>query len=176
QPGEPDWYLVNSSMMVNLPDSILVEGQEFVIVPLNGWDRPVRPVRLAGRRTCDSDDVYPRPDQPPLMLPDMGAGLVLAICGVGAYQQMISGRGGAHHCLSPEPARVIFHEVAGRLRSRHVPQQDQATIMRLLGYSPQHMAVPLPFERPSSPPDLRPVPLAAVAARRRMRDRVARVR
>jgi arginine decarboxylase len=175
QPGDPDWYLVNSSLMVSLPDSILVEGQEFVIVPLSGWDRPVRPVRLAGRRTCDSDDVYPRPDQPPLMLPDVGEGLVLAICGVGAYQQMISGRGGAHHCLSPEPARVIFSEVAGRLRSRHVPQQDQATIMRLLGYPPEQMAVPLPFERPANLPVLRPLPMIASAARRRMRERVVRM-
>ncbi|NNJ11868.1 arginine decarboxylase [Chloroflexales bacterium ZM16-3] len=175
QPGDPDWYLVNSSLMVSLPDSILVEGQEFVIVPLSGWDRPVRPVRLAGRRTCDSDDVYPRPDQPPLMLPDVGEGLVLAICGVGAYQQMISGRGGAHHCLSPEPARVIFSEVAGRLRSRHVPQQDQATIMRLLGYPPEQMAVPLPFERPANQPVLRPLPMIASAARRRMRERVVRM-
>jgi arginine decarboxylase len=89
---------------------------------------------------------------------------------------MISGRGGAHHCLSPEPARVIFHEVAGRLRSRYVPQQDQATIMRLLGYPPEHMAVPLPFERPATPAELRPMALGTVAARRRMRERVARVR
>ncbi|MEI7770663.1 MAG: arginine decarboxylase, partial [Chloroflexales bacterium] len=167
QPGDPDWYLVNSSLMVSLPDSILVDGQEFVIVPLNGWDRPVRPVRLAGRRTCDSDDVYPRPHQAPLMLPDMGAGLILAICGVGAYQQMISGRGGAHHCLSPEPARVIFSDVAGRLRARHVPQQDQATIMRLLGYPPQHMTVPLPFARPTTLPTPRPLALSIAAARRR---------
>ncbi|MEI6776363.1 MAG: arginine decarboxylase [Chloroflexales bacterium] len=176
QPGDPDWYLVNSSLMVSLPDSILVEGQEFVIVPLNGWDRPVRPVRLAGRRTCDSDDVYPRPHQAPLMLPDMGAGLILAICGVGAYQQMISGRGGAHHCLSPEPARVIFSEAAGRLRSRYVPQQDQATIMRLLGYPPQHMTIPIPFERLTTLPAPRPLALSAAAARRRMRERVVRVR
>lgn len=172
QPGEPDWYLVNGSLMVSLPDSILVEGQEFVIVPLNGWDRPVRPVRLAGRRTCDSDDVYPRPDQPPLMLPDIGEGLVLAICGVGAYQQMISGRGGAHHCLSPEPARVVFSQVEGRLQSRYVPQQDQATIMRLLGYPPQQQPVPLRIA-PSAPV---PISLGAMAARRRMRERVARAR
>ncbi|NTV63747.1 MAG: arginine decarboxylase [Oscillochloris sp.] len=170
QPGQPDWYLVNGSLMVSLPDSILVEGQEFVIVPLNGWDRPVRPVRLAGRRTCDSDDVYPRPEQPPLMLPDIGAGLVLAICGVGAYQQMISGRGGAHHCLSPEPARVVFNQVGSQLRSHYVPQQDQASIMRLLGYPPQHMAVPLRFDRPA------PSPLNLGVARRRMRERVARAR
>ncbi|MGQ9926726.1 MAG: arginine decarboxylase [Chloroflexaceae bacterium] len=139
QPGAPDWYLINGSLMVTLPDALLVEGQEFVILPLSDWDRPVRPVRLGGRRTCDSDDVYPRPHRAPLMLPDAGAGLVLAIFGVGAYQQMIAGRGGAHHCLSPEPARLIVTEREGRLVSRYVPQQDQATIARLLGYPP-HLA------------------------------------
>lgn len=151
-PGEPGWYLVNGSMMVSLPDAILVEGQEFVILPLTGWDRPVRPVRLAGRRTCDSDDVYPRPGSEPLMLPDTGAGLVLAICGVGAYQQMISGRGGAHHCLSPEPGRVIVEEVDGRLVSRYVPQQDQGTIMRLLGYQPHPAPTPMVIDRPIREP------------------------
>ncbi|WP_245860460.1 arginine decarboxylase [Candidatus Chloroploca asiatica] len=165
QPGEPDWYLINGSMMVTLPDALLVEGQEFVIFPLTDWDRPVRPVRLAGRRTCDSDDVYPRPDAPPLMLPDTGAGLVLAICGVGAYQQMISGRGGAHHCLSPEPGRVIISELDGRLQTRYVPQQDQASIMELLGYQPQRFPVPLEIERRT------PVP---VMARRRLAQRPSR--
>ncbi|NJN15219.1 MAG: arginine decarboxylase [Oscillochloris sp.] len=154
-PDQPDWYLVNGSLMVSLPDSILVHGQEFVILPLSDWNRPVKPVRLAGRRTCDSDDVYPRPDQAPLMLPDTGAGLIVAVCGIGAYQQMISGRGGAHHCLNPEPARIIVRERAGRLVVDYTPQQDQATIMRLLGYQPQHMATPLRFsptaERPQLP-------------------------
>ncbi len=153
QPGEPDWYLLNGSLMVSLPDAVLVDGQEFVVLPLNGWDRPVRPVRLAGRRTCDSDDVYPRPHRPPLMLPELRAGepLILAFCGVGAYQQMISGRGGAHHCLSPEPARVIVSEREGRLVSRFVPQQDQATIARLLGYQPQPALWEAPAQRPLAP-------------------------
>jgi arginine decarboxylase len=142
--GQPDWYLVNGSMMVSLPDSVLVDGQEFVILPLDGWDRPARAARLAGRRTCDSDDVYPRPHRAPLTLPEAGEqGLTLAICGVGAYQQMISGRGGAHHCLSPEPARVIVTEHAGRLVSRYVPQP-----------------VAVPAERPARTP-------AAASTRRR---------
>ncbi len=143
QPGQPDWYLMNGSMMVSLPDSLLVPNQQFVVLPLDGWDAPIRPVRLAGRQTCDSDDVYPRPTQPPLLLPNTGAGLVLAICGIGAYQQMISGRGGAHHCLSPEPRRISISVEGGRLAMQSRPQQDQAAIMRLLGYRPQRVAPPL---------------------------------
>ena len=134
--------------MVILPDALFVEGQEFVILPLDRWQHPLKPVRLAGRRTCDSDDVYPRPERPPLLLPAGGSGMTLAICGIGAYQQMISGRGGAHHCLSPEPARLIFTEHEGHLVSRYVPQQDQATIMRLLGYQPRLV----PHERTTALP------------------------
>ncbi len=148
QVDQPDWYLMNGSMMVSLPDALFVEGQEFVILPLDGWQHPLAAARLAGRRTCDSDDVYPRPECPPLLLPAGGSGMTLAICGIGAYQQMISGRGGVHHCLSPEPARLIFTEHEGRLVSRYVPQQDQATIMRLLGYQPR----PMPHERSAALP------------------------
>src|SRR6185436_21179227 len=87
------WYLVNGSMMVALPDSLIVEGQQFIVLPLDRWEAPARAVRLAGRRTCDSDDIFPRPSQPPLVLPAVGDGgtridqpLHLAIFGVGAYQ------------------------------------------------------------------------------------------
>lgn len=155
QAGEPDWYLINGSLMVSMPDTVLVDNQQFVILPLEQWDAPVRPVRLAGRQTCDSDDIYPRPAQEPLLLPATGTGLVLAVCGVGAYQQMISGRGGAHHCLSPEPRRIAITERNGRLVMDHRPQQDRAAIMRLLGYRPQRVApvvrmVPRPAARKSS--------------------------
>lgn len=143
--GDPDWYLVNGSLMVNIPDMVLVDDQQFVILPLNGWDNPVQPVRLAGRHTCDSDDIYPQPSQAPLMLPapSNGDGLVVAIFGVGAYQKMLSGFGGVHHCLSPELPRVIIKDIDGERVVTSVPQQDQAAMMRLLGYQPEPMAVSL---------------------------------
>jgi arginine decarboxylase len=140
----PDWYLINGSLMVSMPDMVFVPNQQFIVLPLTHWDAPVRPVRLAGRRTCDSDDVYPRTAQPPLMLPDVSGGLVLAVFGIGAYQQMIAGLGGAHHCLSPEPRRIVMKEVEGRTVQTDVPQQDQAAIMRLLGYQPERMVTPIP--------------------------------
>ncbi len=102
-----------------------------------------------------------------MWLPETDGGLVLAIFGIGAYQQMISGRGGAHHCLTPEAARFIVEERDGRLSSRLVPQQDQATIMRLLGYRPQPTALPLPFRQPARP--------AVLAARRRTRERMVSI-
>ena len=129
------WYLVNGSMMVSLPDILIVEGQQFVVLPLDRWDSPVRGVRLGGRRTCDSDDVFPRPGQPPLMLPEDGQGLLFGVFGVGAYQQMISGKGGAHHCLSPEMRRIIIEQEGDQLVVREVLPQSVAQIMGALGYN-----------------------------------------
>lgn len=130
----PPWYLVNGSIMVSLPDSMIVENQQFVVLPLDRWDAPAREVRLAGRRTCDSDDIFPRPSQPPLVLPAEGKGLVVAVFGVGAYQQMISGRGGAHHCLNPEMRRIIVEEDGDALVVREIAPQSLDAIMGLLGY------------------------------------------
>jgi arginine decarboxylase len=142
QGDAPDWYLVNGSMMVALPDIMIVEDQQFLTLPLEGWDQPVREVRLAGRRTCDSDDVFPRPSQPPLVLPDVSRAdvatnarpYIVAIFGVGAYQQMISGRGGAHHCLSPEMRRIIIERDGDAMVVREVAPQQVSAMMRLLGY------------------------------------------
>ncbi len=132
--GAEPWYLVNGSLMVSLPDSLIVDDQQFVVLPLDGWEQPARAARLAGRRTCDSDDIFPRPAQPPLVLPEQGEGMVLAVFGVGAYQQMISGRGGAHHCLSPEMRRIIIEQDGDALVVREVQPQSVAAIMALLGY------------------------------------------
>lgn len=139
-----DWYMVNGSLMVSMPDMVVVPEQQFIVLPLHDWDAPVRAVRLAGRRTCDSDDIYPRAPQEPLMLPATGAGLVVAVFGTGAYQQMISGLGGAHHCLSPEPRRILIKRIGGQTVMRDIPAQDQAAIMRVLGYQPERVLKPLP--------------------------------
>lgn len=144
QHNEPDWYLINGSLIVTIPDMVLVNNQQFIVLPLSHWDAPVRSVRLAGRNTCDSDDVYPRPAQEPLMLPNTGTGLVIGIFGTGAYQQMLSGLGGVHHCLSPEPRRVVIKESGSQTEYHHIPPQDQASVMRLLGYQPERMMVPVP--------------------------------
>lgn len=143
--GAPDWYLLNGSLMVSLPDTLIVAGQQFIVLPLDGWDAPVHAVRLAGRLTCDTDDFYPRPGQPPLLLPAQGAGMVLAFFGVGAYQQMLSGRGGAHHCLTPEMRRVVIDvDEHGQLMVRDVPAQQLIDMMHLLGYQRDTLDLPVP--------------------------------
>lgn len=132
--GAAPWYLLNGSLMVSAPDTLIVDDQQFIILPLDGWNEPAQEVRLGGRRTCDSDDQYPRPGQEPLVLPQTGGGQIIAVFGVGAYQSMISGKGGAHHCLSPEMKRIIIEQEGDRLVTRVVEQQSLSQIMTALGY------------------------------------------
>jgi arginine decarboxylase len=164
----PPWYLVNGSMMVSLPDSLIVEDQQFVVLPLDRWEAPARTARLAGRRTCDSDDVFPRPSQPPLVLPTDAVGMVVAIFGVGAYQQMISGRGGAHHCLNPEMRRIIIERDGDALVVREIVPQSLGAIMGLLGYAREPLE-PIARSAPAPTPVERRIARepARAAARRR---------
>ena len=128
------WYLLNGSLMVSAPDTLIVD-QEFVVLPLDDWDAALEWVRLGGRRTCDSDDLYPRSHRPALPLPRFRPGMVLAVFGVGAYQAMIGGRGGAHHCLNPEMRRIIIEQEGERLILREIPPQGLQSIMSALGYN-----------------------------------------
>ncbi len=132
--GDAPWYLINGSLMVSAPDSVIVDDQQFIVLPLDGWDRPAQEVRLGGRRTCDSDDAYPRPGSEPLVLPAAEGDLTVGVFGVGAYQQMLAGRGGAHHCLNPEMRRIVIEEGPRGLELREEAPQSLSEIMHALGY------------------------------------------
>lgn len=168
--AEP-WYLLNGSLMVSLPDTLIVHGQEFLVLPLDRWEAPATETRLAGRYTCDSDDFYPRGNRPPLMLPAFEEGegrpFVLGFFGVGAYQQMISGRGGAHHCLTPEMRRVIIERDDDMLVVREVAPQSLSAIMGALGYD--RTMLELPEHRTHLPAFRRPQPAPVRVARSRNR-------
>ncbi len=161
--GDAPWYLLNGSLMVSAPDTVIVEDQQFIILPLDGWDEQAQEVRLGGRRTCDSDDAYPRPGAEPLVLPRTDGGLVVAVFGVGAYQQMLAGRGGAHHCLNPEMRRIVIEEGPRGLRIREVAAQSLSQIMYALGYDQ-----PVPARRRA--------PVAAYGRRRQESSRLGAIR
>ena len=110
----------------------------------------------------------------PLMLPEDGQGLVVAVFGVGAYQQMISGRGGAHHCLNPEMRRIIIEQDGDALVVREVAPQNLSTIMGLLGYNAEALE---PVARPLAQIDRRPArEMARVLRAPRRRQFVPRPR
>jgi arginine decarboxylase len=152
QPGMPPWYLLDGSIMVALPDILIVKGQHFVTLPLNHLDAEAGPVVLGGRRTCDSDDFYPRGDTElilpllPLQItgpnqsatynlqPAVQAPLLVAFFGTGAYQAMLAGEGGAHHCLAPEAPKLIIENQGGALVTRVIGEQSWADVLGELGY------------------------------------------
>lgn len=130
----PPWYLLDGSLMVALPDILIVEDQQFITLALNHHDAEAGAVVLGGRRTCDSDDFYPRAGTAPLVLPQAGEGLLIAFFGTGAYQAMLSGEGGAHHCLAPEAPKIVIEEVRGELVTRVIPEQTWSDVLGELGY------------------------------------------
>jgi arginine decarboxylase len=176
-PGQPPWYLLNGSIMVALPDILIVKGQHFITLPLNHLAAPAGAVVLGGRRTCDSDDFYPREGEPELILPIVGertkddgrrtntdgenqeprtknqptqngsrfsvlgsggsspmGSLLIAFFGTGAYQAMLAGEGGAHHCLAPEAPKLIVEERDGALATRLIGEQTWDDVLQELGY------------------------------------------
>ncbi len=76
------------------------------------------------------------------------AELLIAFFGTGAYQAMLSGEGGAHHCLAPEAPKVIVEEQGGALTTRVTGEQRWEDVLGELGYR----------VRTTSPPSLRRSP------------------
>ena len=137
RPGA-SWYIIDGSLMVALPDTWAL-GQDFIVLPLNGFERESHSAWLGGL-TCDSDDEYQEDATAEggfLTLPrfEPGEPLYIAFFGTGAYQEMLSGVRGAHHCLLPEAEELVIEDGEdGAPRVRSVPDQTSAEVLRVLGY------------------------------------------
>lgn len=135
------WYVINGSWIASLPDTWAL-NQSFIILPLNGYDLPATKAWISGM-TCDSDDVYrATEDEGTLVLPDArympeGEKLILGVFMTGAYQDMLSGIGGVHHCLVPEPGELVIEEdqtTKEYICTRAVPPQSVEQMASILGY------------------------------------------
>jgi len=128
------WYIVNDSFMTSLPNTWAL-SEEFLILPINLTENKIIPVRLAGN-TCDCDDVYYYQSKHEFYLPEIKEGqtLYIGIFGMGAYQEILSGIGGIHHCLNREENDVIIYKKNGKNKFYHVrsAQSIQALYKRLL--------------------------------------------
>ena len=62
---------------------------------------------------------------------------MIAFFGTGAYQAMLAGEGGAHHCLAPEVPKVIVEERDGALATRVIGEQTWDDVLGELGYRSQ---------------------------------------
>ena len=128
------WYLIDGSIMSSFPDAWAL-GLEFLVLPLNNLDGPFQEVRLGGL-TCDTDDIYPtRPHHRKLYMPVNAENLYIGFFGVGCYQEILGGIGGAKHCLLPEANELIISaDPGGGLTYDVLPGQTYSTILSLLGY------------------------------------------
>ncbi len=137
QDGET-WYIIDSSLVNTVPDAWILK-QPFILLPLNHWDRPVQPVRLGGI-SCDHTDFY----EPggslllPVTEPDDADPLYIGFFHTGAYQDAISGYGGAKHCLVPPLPQVLAEPGPGGKPVFHLFDNlpDTEGTLDLLGYSP----------------------------------------
>lgn len=134
------WYLLNGSLMNLLPDSWAL-GQDFVVLPINGWGRKAIKAKLGGI-TCDPDDTYYKEARKNwLYMPDLNEkeDLYIAFFGVGSYQEMISGVGGVHHCLLPEGNELIIYKDKGNIKFDKISKlQPVNKVLRILDYHSRH--------------------------------------
>jgi len=109
--GNKNWYIINGSLMNMAPDIWGIQ-QDFTILPINLYENECIPVCLGGE-TCDPDDRYFLNDNNvKLFMPTIKEGqtLYIVIFSIGAYQEIISGIGGLHHCLIPEGNELIIYK------------------------------------------------------------------
>ena len=134
QNHEELWYLINNSLMTNLPDMWAFRKQ-FNIVPVNGWDDPVTEAYIGGL-SCDNYDTFG--DEHPIKLPQFNANdpLYIAVLNTGAYQDTLGGYRGAKHCLIPSPRHVFLSldENGNYIVEEDRPEQTLEDLSRLLGY------------------------------------------
>jgi len=106
-----NWYIINGSLMNMAPDIWGIQ-QDFTILPVNLYQNKCIPVSLGGE-TCDPDDRYfLQENNVKMFMPKISKGqtLYIAIFGIGAYQEIISGIGGLHHCLIPEGNELVIYK------------------------------------------------------------------
>ena len=131
------WNMIDSSFMTTLPDTWAI-SRHFIMLPINRWDDSYERVFLGGL-TCDSDD-YNNSEQHTnaIYLPVFSdtKPLYIGFFNTGAYQETISGFGGVHHCLIPQPRHVLINtDENGDLKYEIFSEkQTPEDILKLLGY------------------------------------------
>jgi len=130
------WNMIDSSFMTTLPDTWAI-NQRFIMLPLNRWEDKYERVLLGGL-TCDSDDYYNSEQHSnAIYLPEFSRKepLFIGFFNTGAYQDSVSGHGGVHHCLIPQPKHVLIKEGQEGVEYEVFRQEQKSDeILKLLGY------------------------------------------
>jgi arginine decarboxylase len=131
------WYMLDGSLMNNLPD-IWGLSQRFIMLPVNKWDDEYHHVNLGGI-TCDVGDYYNSDAHiNQVYLPKLKQGdkLCIGFFNTGAYQDTLSGYGGIKHCLLPSPPHILVSEDQKNKFTYKVFAEEQTaeSMLKILGY------------------------------------------
>ena len=131
--GMLHWAIIDGGLMAGLPD-MFITRRSFQVIAGNNAYQPFGEFVL-GDLSCDSDGRYPpRGSSFQRVLLPFGDDQLVVIAGVGAYQRMLGGAGGAHHCGILNAGQLYIDVVDGVLRSKYVPPQSEESFAQLLGY------------------------------------------
>ena len=108
------WAIVDLPFMRAIPDMLMVDKHDFLILAANNANLPAVKARL-GDLSCDSDGVWPPKKAPQkfVYIPDTQEDLFLVIVASGAYGETLTGIGGVGHCGLLEPAEAIIEKRQG---------------------------------------------------------------
>ncbi|MGB0885539.1 MAG: arginine decarboxylase [Chitinophagales bacterium] len=137
QNDKEKWNMINSSFMTNLPDAWAL-NKKFVLLAINKWNENYERILLGGL-TCDSDDYYnSEAHSNAIFLPkyDKENPLYIGFFHTGAYQDTISGYGGAHHCLIPQLKHILIQkDNKGNISTKVFAEEQKAEdVLRILGF------------------------------------------
>ena len=131
------WDMIDSSFMTTLPDTWAI-SRHFIMLPLNRWEDSYERVFLGGL-TCDSEDYYNSEQHTnAIYLPVFSdtKHLYIGFFNTGAYQETISGFGGVHHCLIPQPRHILITKNDNGEFEYEIfsEKQKPEDVLKLLGY------------------------------------------
>jgi arginine decarboxylase len=129
------WLILDGSLMTSLPD-IWALNQRFILMPLNNWDAEYERVNLGGL-TCDHMDFYNQDAHiNAIFMPKTRKVQYLGFFHTGAYQEVLSGVGGVHHCLMPTPRHVLIRKNRDETLNYELfaEEQNSKQVLKILGY------------------------------------------
>lgn len=133
---EIPWVIIDGGLMAAIPDMLIIDKSDFTVLAVNNANARGRLVRL-GDLSCDSDGRFPPKSagEAAILLPDADEPTYVVICGVGAYQEVLAGMRGSHHCgLLEAPEVIIVTEPDSRKSVYVMPRQTLQESQKALGY------------------------------------------
>lgn len=127
------WLMLDGSFITSLPDTWAID-QKYLLLPVNNLDRDPEQVYLGGI-TCDGDDYYHSGHQK-IFMPKTRKTQYIGVFHTGAYQEVLSGFGGIHHCLLPGPKHILIDRNPDESLRYKVfsEEQNSKQVLKILGY------------------------------------------